>query len=82
LAEVSVKIGETAMIERLPIHDLGAHLEAARLKAIEELAAKDGALPQEALQGIAILQSVLTAVREEIEAHEVKICGGAERPLR
>jgi uncharacterized protein YbjQ (UPF0145 family) len=70
------------MIERFPIHDLRAHLETARLKAVEELAAKGGALPADALQKIAILQTVLTAVREEIEAHEVKVGGGAERPLK
>ena len=70
------------MIKRLPIHDLRAYLETARLKAIEELAAKDGAPPADALQGIAILQAALGAVREEIEAHEVKFGGGAEEPLK
>ena len=71
------------MIQRLPVHDLRAQLETLRLKAIEELAAKaDGALPANSLQRIAILQTVLTAVREEIEAHEVKLGGGAETPLK
>ena len=36
----------------------------------------------DSLQRIAILQTVLTAVREEIEAHEVKLGGGAETPLK
>jgi hypothetical protein len=70
------------MIQRFPIHDLLAHLETARLKAIQELAAKPGALPADALQGIAILQTVLTAVREEIAAHEVRVGSGAEKSLK
>ena len=70
------------MIQRFPIHDLLAHLETARLKAIEELATKPGVLPADALQGIATLQTVLTAVREEIAAHQVRIGGGDERPLK
>jgi hypothetical protein len=71
------------MIQRLPVHDLRAQLETLRLKAIEELAAKaDGALPADSLQLIAILQTVVPAVREEIEAHEVKLWGGAETPLK
>ena len=71
------------MIQRLPVHDLRGQLETLRLKAIEELAAKAGvALPADSLQRIAILQTVLTAVREEIEAHEVKLGGGAETPLK
>jgi hypothetical protein len=71
------------MIQRLPVHDLRGQLETLRLKAIEELAAKaGGALPADSLERIAILQTVLTAVREEIEAHEVKLGGGAETPLK
>jgi hypothetical protein len=71
------------MIQRLPVHDLRGQLETLRLKAIEELAARaGGALPADSLQRIAILQTVLTAVREEIEAHEVKLGGGAETPLK
>jgi hypothetical protein len=70
------------MIKRLPIHDLLAYLETTRLKAIEELAEKAGAPPADALQRIAILQAALTAVREEIEAHAVKVGSGAETPLK
>ena len=72
------------MIQRLPVHDLCAQLETLRLKAIEELAAANGggALSADSLQRIAILQTVLTAVREEIEAHEVRLGGGAETPLK
>ena len=69
------------MIQRFPIHDLLTHLETERLKAVQELAAKPGALPADTLQGIAILQTVLTAVREEIAAHEVRVGSGAARPL-
>jgi hypothetical protein len=70
------------MTPRFPIHDLFAHLEAARLRAVNELAAKGNALPAESLRRIAVLQTVLTAVREEIEAHEVRVGGGAETPLK
>ena len=70
------------MVQRFPVHDLLAHLEAARLKAIEELAAKNSTPPADALQGLAILQTALSAVREEIKAHEVKLLGGAETPLK
>jgi hypothetical protein len=71
------------MVQRLPVHDLRAQLETLRLKAIEELAAKaGGALTADSLQRIAILQTVLIAVREEIEAHEIKLGRGAETPLK
>jgi hypothetical protein len=70
------------MSESTPIHDLSTSLEAARLIAIEELASKGGPLPAASLQEIALLQTVLTAVREEIAAHEVKVGGGAEIPLK
>ena len=76
-----LEIEETPMIQRFPIHDLLTHLETERLKAVQELAAKPGALPADTLQGIAILQTVLTAVREEIAAHEVRVGSGAARPL-
>jgi hypothetical protein len=64
-----------------PVHDLRERLETARLSAIEELAAKGGALPTDALEKIALLHSVLSAVRDEIRVYEVKIGGGSERPL-
>ncbi len=70
------------MIGRLPIHELRAYLETARLKAIQELATQGGAPPADALQGIALLQAALTAVREEIESHEAQLGGGAETPLK
>jgi hypothetical protein len=64
-----------------PIHHLRDALEAARLQSVEELAAKGGSLPTDLLQRIALLQSALAAVREEIEAHTVRIGGGSEQPL-
>jgi hypothetical protein len=45
------------------------------------LAAKGGPLPADALQKIALLHSVLSAVRDEIRIYEVKIGGGSEQPL-
>jgi hypothetical protein len=70
------------MIQRMPIHDLRANLEARRLKAVAELADRRDTLPGDAMRAIAILQTVLTAVREEIATHEVKLGGGAESPLK
>jgi hypothetical protein len=63
------------------IHTLRDALEAARLQSVEELATKGGSLPTDLLQRIALLQSALVAVREEIEAHTVRIGGGSEQPL-
>jgi hypothetical protein len=51
------------------VHALRANLEAARLKAVETLAGKEGAVAPDALRDLATLQSALAAVREEIEAH-------------
>jgi hypothetical protein len=73
---------EIAMVQRMPIHDLRANLEARRLKSIEELAKNRNSLPGEAMREIAMLQTVLTAVREEIASHEVRLGGGAESPLK
>jgi hypothetical protein len=38
-------------------------------------------LSDEALRRLALIQSALVAVREEIAAHEVKVGGGDEQPL-
>jgi hypothetical protein len=64
-----------------PIHALRDTLEAARLLMIQELV-QDGPLPTESLQKIALLHSALSAVRDEIEAHDVKVGGGGEQPLK
>ena len=69
------------MVHPLPIHQLKAALEARRLLAVEDLAGKSAKLPMDDLQKLAVMQSALTAVIEEIKAHEVKIGGGSETPL-
>ena len=73
------------MAQRMPIHALRDTLEAARLKEVQKLAAAGGAalsISDEALQRVAYLQIALVAVREELAAHEVKIGGGGEQPLK
>lgn len=68
-----------------PVHQLRDALEARRLEEIERLAdisLASGGLPLESLNPLAHLQLVLTAVREEISAHEVKVGGGSEQPLQ
>jgi hypothetical protein len=72
--EWSLSVAET-------IHALRDVLEAARLQLVEELATKGDLLPTDLLQRIALLQSALTAVRQEIEAHTARIGGGSEQPL-
>jgi hypothetical protein len=52
-----------------PVHNLRANLESARLKAVQALAATDGAVSSEALRELCIIQAALTAVQEEIDAH-------------
>ncbi len=74
-------IRENSMTNSSPVHDLRKRLETARLSAIEELAAKGGPLPADALEKIAVLHSALSAVRDEIRIYEVKIGGGSELPL-
>ena len=63
-----------------PHHQIGTAIADAQICC--ELAAKGGPLPADALQKIALLHSALSAVRDEIESHEVKIGGGAEQPLK
>jgi hypothetical protein len=62
-----------------PVHALQKHLQAARLQAIEKLAANEGPVTPDALRDLAALQTALIAVREEIVAHAGKMgWGGAE----
>jgi len=63
-----------------PVHTLRTRLEADRLKLIERLAA-DGTPSDEALRGLASLQTALAAVREEIEMHAVKLGWGSKTGL-
>jgi hypothetical protein len=74
-------LGDVQMAQ-LPIHDLYSYLETSRLQSVQELAATGSAPSAAALQRLANLQTALTAVREEIEAHSVKVGGGAETPLK
>jgi hypothetical protein len=64
-----------------PIHVLRRNLEAARLKAVETLAAAGGSPSPDALRELATLQTVLTAVREEIVTHGAKLGWGSEDEL-
>jgi hypothetical protein len=56
-----------------PVHDLQNVLAAARLRAVEELAAKGRKLPPDDLQKLAILQAALSAVKEELAEHEGRL---------
>jgi hypothetical protein len=69
------------MTQSMPVHQLRSELEAARLRAVEALAARGGALDPEMLREVATLQAALTAVREEIEAHAGRMGWGPEEPL-
>jgi hypothetical protein len=59
-----------------PVHALKAKLQAARLKTIETLASQDVAISSDALRELAAIQIALTAVRDEIEDHGVKLGWG------
>jgi hypothetical protein len=64
-----------------PVHDLQAN-QAARLKAVETLAGKEGGLPApDALRELATIQAALSAVREEIETHGPRLGWGSKGEL-
>lgn len=68
-----------------PIHALEEALEATRLEEIERLATngiQSGQIPIGSLGPLASVQAALMAVREEIAAHEIKLGGGSEKPLK
>ena len=69
------------MTEHHPIHTLKANLEAARLKAVERLAASDAALFPHTLGELAVIQAALTAVREEIAAHATQVAWASPKEL-
>jgi hypothetical protein len=69
------------MTSETPVHDLQTALAAARLRAVEELAAEGGTFPPDDLQKLAILQSALTAVNEAIAEHQGKLGWGSPAPL-
>ncbi len=60
-----------------PVHALKAKLQTAQLNAIETLAAKDMAISADALRELATIQTALTALREEVESHAIKLGWGA-----
>ena len=64
-----------------PVHVLQANLEAARLKVIETLAAREGAPTPDALRELATVHAALSAVREEIETHGVRLGWGNKDEL-
>jgi hypothetical protein len=70
---------ETAMTESHPVDTLRTNLLAARLKAIKALAETGGEFSADALRELATLQTALTAVREAIEAHEIRIGWGSSK---
>jgi hypothetical protein len=69
------------MTSETPVHDLQAALVAERLHAVEQMAAKGGALFPEELRKLAILQSALSAVNEVIVEHQGKLGWGPAPPL-
>jgi methylmalonyl-CoA mutase N-terminal domain/subunit len=81
LMDQSTKM-ETAMTKSRPADTLETNLLAARLKAIKALAETGGEFSADALHELAALQTALTAVREEIEAHGGRLgWGGSEDTL-
>lgn len=64
-----------------PVHDLQANLEAARLKAVETLAGKEGSPAPDALRELATIHAALSAVREEIETHGIRLGWGNKGEL-
>jgi hypothetical protein len=64
-----------------PVHALRANLEAARLKAVETLAAANAPYSPEALHQLAALQASLTAVTEAIETQGPAVGWGSSEGL-
>ena len=67
------------MSAQYPVYSLRSTLEAERLKLVKKLAT--GTQTADAVQQLATVQTALTAVREEIEEHSVRVGGGGERGL-
>jgi hypothetical protein len=64
-----------------PVHVLQASLEAARLKLVETLAAREGLPNPDALRELATIHAALSAVREEIETHSARLGWGDSSEL-
>jgi hypothetical protein len=69
------------MAKQAPVHALRAKLEAARLKAVQELATAKFPYPPDALHQLASLQTALTAVSEAIAAQEPAVGAGSGEGL-
>lgn len=69
------------MPKQHPVRVLRANLEAARVKAVEALAATDGPYSPDALHQLASLQAVLTAVSEAIATHGPTLGWGSSEGL-
>ena len=69
------------MAQQHPVHALRANLEAARLKAVEALAAAKAPYSPEALHQLASLQASLTAVSEAIETQGPAVGWGSSEGL-
>ena len=67
------------MSEQYPVHALLSALEAERLKLVKKLAT--GTQATDTVQQLATVQTALTAVREEIDEHSVRVGGGGEKGL-
>jgi hypothetical protein len=81
LMDQSTKM-ETAMTNSRPVDMLRINLLAARHKAVKALAETGGEFSVDALHELAALQTALTAVREEIEAHAARMgWGGSDDTL-
>jgi hypothetical protein len=79
--DMRVACGETIVNKPHPIHSLQEALAARRLQAVEALAAKEDEISADDPRQLAVLQTALVAVREEIEAHRVQLGWGSEAEL-
>jgi hypothetical protein len=69
------------MAKEHPVHALRANLEAARVKAVEALAATNVPYSLDALHQLASLQAALTAVSETIATHGPTVGWGSSEGL-
>ena len=69
------------MTDTHPVHALRTRLEDERLDAVLKLAATGVVPNSSALSELAHIQLALTAVREEVAAHSVKLGWGSEEAL-
>jgi hypothetical protein len=69
------------MAQQHPVHSLRASLEAARLQAIEALAATNVPYSPDALHQLASLQAALTAVSEAIVTQGPRLGWGSSEGL-